>query len=928
MGKSAGERAAEKLRQKVRKEEKRQGVQAGQLGQEAKKAILARRQALVACGGGRGGGGGSSNGPLPPAALCASQALRPRVRKLLDEGDAREAARIIAQTAGPHMDVKLFEDVLACCMQVGDLRAAGLMVSAMQRCQQRISVRLVVQAVAGLSQRAEVAEALAVSGALANLCHFNVDGNADGGAVSEVVAAADLEHRVAYLRHFLPLMVSEFLAEGHQGLASGNKMGTGKRQGSVIRGVTAMPLPNGGQLRCQVPFGQPQPFQKGDSVLLTCEQHQSREYEGEVVDDGPRTFNVRVVGVPSSKPLQMPTNVTWTAVRLGYRSTFSRQLEAMRQLLEVRPRGPLSNTLRPKVADQPLCCALVQAPLPETVQAALSAFGLESICAQPPDDGSSASLARALPQARAEPTLNPSQQEAVSAALARRLTLIQGPPGTGKTHTAVRLLACWARSGARPVLACSDSNVAVDNLVEGLAAIGVNVCRVGRSESIRPDLEKYSLDSQLNATEASALPMVLPMGMVPPAGGAKGGGGGKGGGKGGYGGQYDAMQNVLRAAEVVCATCSGAGVDLLSRIAFPSLLIDEAAQATEPTVVVPIVHGAMRVCLVGDHRQLPPTIVSREAEMHGLGTSLFDRLQRGGVQRHLLRTQFRMNPGLCVYPSAAFYNSEVGSGVMGSVRTPPLGVEWPIPGVGLLFLNCSAGLEDAEGQSQLNRAEAQVVAQVIQQLLLAGEVHPGQVGVITPYAAQVRLLRQLLRGTLAESDVNSVDGFQGREKDVIVVSTVRSSAGGGVGFLSDQRRLNVTLTRGKRALIIVGNGNTLLRDAQCWGPWLQWAQGVGAVQGEEAGDESASCALAALGSGDDGGLCTSDNAAVALAELASRATRTEDRLPPPIPLPPLEAVALPWPEQPAAVAVAQPGANGRPAASARAWAGQAGQRSW
>ena len=198
----------------------------------------------------------------------------------------------------------------------------------------------------------------------------------------------------------------------------------------------------------------------------------------------------------------------------------------------------------------------------------------------------------------------------MKAALERRLTLIQGPPGTGKTHTSVAIVRGMLEIGHGPVLCTSDSNTAVDNMVEGLAKAGVNVIRLGRPEAVRPDLARYQIENAIppGATKHEA---------------------------------YQAQLWAVRNAQAVCATCSGSGSDFLDRINFSAVMLDEASQVTEPMSLVPLANGCQQLVLVGDHKQLPPTVVSRDAELAGMTLSLFDRLIRAGVQlvhshRHVL----------------------------------------------------------------------------------------------------------------------------------------------------------------------------------------------------------------------------------------------------------------------------------------------------
>jgi hypothetical protein len=412
------------------------------------------------------------------------------------------------------------------------------------------------------------------------------------------------------------------------------------------------------------------------------------------------------------------------------------------------------------------------------------------------------------------PRLNGSQQAAVTAGLRRRLTLVQGPPGSGKTATALQLVRLWLAAGVRPVLCCSDSNTACDNLLAGLLDIGVrSVVRIGRPDAVRPDLLPYVLEHASGAVPLS-------------------GGGGRAGGPPPMArdAQVKLQRALLGRTDVVVSTCSGAGSETLSRLRFSALLLDEAAQATEPSAMVPLATcGARSVVLVGDPAQLPPTVVSRAAEASGLGVSLFTRLERCGVPSLLLDTQYRMHPVLAAWPSQAYYGGRLRSGTPAALRRPPAGFPWPLPGVPLAVVRVR-GAERSEGTSVSNAAEADAVSSLLRGLLAGGELRPADIGLVAPYAAQVRVLRRAV-GWSGVTDVSSVDGFQGREKEVILFSATRCSTAGGVGFVADPQRLNVMLTRAKRGLIVLCDWDTLMRDAAHWAPWLSWAARAGLVCG-------------------------------------------------------------------------------------------------
>ena len=435
--------------------------------------------------------------------------------------------------------------------------------------------------------------------------------------------------------------------------------------------------------------------------------------------------------------------------------------------------------------------------------------------------------------------LNESQRNAVRAALERRMTLIQGPPGTGKTTTATHLLSVLAQQGSGPILATAESNVAVDNLLEGLLDLGVKALRIGRPVKVRETLRSATLDAVLeNHPKQEELAFLQDeqrelRKSLPSLRGKE---------KGLMHRDINHNQreirrledemtaSVLDEAEVICATTIGAGHRLLTSRKFPIVLMDEATQATEPSSLVPIVKGCRQLVLVGDHQQLPPTVISRRAEEGGLNRSLFDRLLACGLDSIMLTTQYRMHPILREFPSARFYENRLDDGCMRDQRPPPAGFLWPDWDRPMAFVPVEGVEEsDEEGKSRYNRDEAAKVLGIVNDLLAAGDLQPEDIGVISPYNGQVRELTHLFDVAggrepgepYAGLEIKSVDGYQGREKEVIVFSTVRANDSGEVGFLADHRRLNVAVTRAKRGLVVLGHPTTLRHDPT-WRSYLDW----------------------------------------------------------------------------------------------------------
>lgn len=268
---------------------------------------------------------------------------------------------------------------------------------------------------------------------------------------------------------------------------------------------------------------------------------------------------------------------------------------------------------------------------------------------------------------------------------------------------------------------------------------------------------------------------------------------------------------------MVCATCVGCGDPRLANLKFRTVLIDEATQATEPECMIPLVLGCKQAVLVGDHQQLPPVIMNKKAARAGLSQSLFERLVVLGMAPIRLAVQYRMHPSMSEFPSNMFYEGMLQNGVTTNERLrQDVDFPWPVA-VSPIMFHSNLGQEEisASGTSYLNRTEASNVEKIVTKFFRSG-VTPAQIGVITPYEGQrsyvVSSMQQngsLRKDLYKDVEVASVDAFQGREKDYIILSCVRSNEHQGIGFLSDPRRLNVALTRAKYGLVILGNPKVL-----------------------------------------------------------------------------------------------------------------------
>ncbi|KXZ48586.1 hypothetical protein GPECTOR_26g489 [Gonium pectorale] len=510
-----------------------------------------------------------------------------------------------------------------------------------------------------------------------------------------------------------------------------------------------------------------------------------------------------------------------------------------------------------------------------------------------------------------------------------------------------------------PLLAVADTNAAVDNIVEGLAGRGVRVVRLGPAAKARDSLRHLSLEAQAEATPAgrkaaAARDAALQRQERWREGRALGGDPTATLAAAEARSQLEAAESALREAavgvvaraEVVVCTCTAAGDSLLEGRPWRCVVVDEASQATEPSVLVALTRGSAFVVMAGDPRQLPPTVLSEEAAAQGLGVTLFERVAgEGGVLPLLLDTQYRMHPDISAFPSAFFYGGRLRDGVEAADKPVPRGFRWPQPGRPLALLSVTGGREETSGgapemaaaaaatapavlrprgaggatpeaapgpasgfgsasgdrSSYRNQAEAALALAVTHQLLAAGDV--SSAAILTPYRGQVRLIESLMRGRGldaawaargAEVAVSTVDGYQGREADVVVFSAVRANDRGAVGFLSDPRRMNVAITRPRRGLVVLADTDTLTRGSRDWATYVKWARSQGVVAADRqlidaqavlsaaGGGPGAADAAALLSSEDDeaGGAASGNQAAAAAATaaVAAAAERSGDAL--------------------------------------------------
>lgn len=464
--------------------------------------------------------------------------------------------------------------------------------------------------------------------------------------------------------------------------------------------------------------------------------------------------------------------------------------------------------------------------------------------------------------------LNLPQRNAVEKSLfAGDLFLLHGPPGTGKTTTLVESILQHSRY-VKKILVTADSNTAVDNIVEKLSKYKkVNVVRVGNPARMNEDIIENSLDYLLQKeqffTDANLLWKEIDRykekqkEYAPPTGENRRGLTDK---------QIrsfakkrkstrgvpaplirkmanwlyvnqeiselarkakileaEATNDILNRAEVICTTNANAGSDIiedycrLNNIKFDVLFIDEATQAVEPSCLVPMMF-ANKYILAGDHKQLPPTILSFDAKE--MEYTLFERLIKLYPSlSSMLEVQYRMHENIMYFPNKQFYNGRLKAD--DSVKKRDLGRDIKKTQNDILdpknvdlFIDTSENNsyehQKVGSTSHQNDTEAQKVENIAREFVKAG-IFQKEIGIITPYDDQVNLISKKIED-LGGIEVKSVDGFQGREKDVIIISFVRANEKGELGFLRDYRRLNVAITRARKKLVMIGNRKTLERN--------------------------------------------------------------------------------------------------------------------
>ena len=423
------------------------------------------------------------------------------------------------------------------------------------------------------------------------------------------------------------------------------------------------------------------------------------------------------------------------------------------------------------------------------------------------------------------PFLNVSQERAVNEVLrAKDVAVVHGPPGTGKTTTLVEAIYETLRR-ENQVLVCAQSNMAVDWISEKLVDRGINVLRIGNPTKVNDKMLSFTYERRFESHPDYPQLWAIRKAIRQLRANRKRG-------DNSFHQKMERLKEreielelrirnkLFGEARVIASTLVGSANRLLDGMKFGTLFIDEAAQALEAACWIPI-RRATRVILAGDHCQLPPTIKSIAAMKGGLDKTLMQRIVECKPEAvTLLKMQYRMNEDIMRFSSDWFYNGQVEAAPMVKYR-------------GILDLDKAIEWKDTSGNAyheefvgdnfgRINKEEAQLTllslaeyfVRIGRQRIIDERI---DVGIISPYRAQVQYLRHLIKKTDFYKpfrkiiSVNTVDGFQGQERDIIVISMVLSNEQGQIGFLRDLRRMNVAITRARMKLIILGDSATLIR---------------------------------------------------------------------------------------------------------------------
>ncbi|GEQ66499.1 hypothetical protein JCM33374_g162 [Metschnikowia sp. JCM 33374] len=461
-----------------------------------------------------------------------------------------------------------------------------------------------------------------------------------------------------------------------------------------------------------------------------------------------------------------------------------------------------------------------------------------------------------------ENALNESQKSALSSVLKKKITVIQGPPGTGKTSTIHEMILQLLKKKNFPIIVVAASNVAVDNIAEKMLSKHANsilritakgkeseytgdhclasVCLHTRFYDASPpelqELIKYERDNSFGMSEPDQKKLKKAR-------------------------KKFLKKEISERKVIFTTTMTAAALCFDKSLSFPVVIMDEATQSSEPATLIPLtLPGVKKLVLVGDQKQL-----SCYTNVKGLSLSLFERIIRNGSFKSLqmLDTQYRMHPSISAFPSKQFYGDKLLDGISAADRKM-IG----IPTNPVLFWDTQGKcpeetviIENDQGQHRTmsNIGEALYVEQTVMRLIREKNIKRSRIGIITPYRGQRNQICSILmrnrvinpRNELQSVDfdseefsdnstrstiqyvsgvmIASIDAFQGREKDFIVVSCVRSNTSNQLGFLNDRRRLNVALTRAKYGLILIGDLESLKQGGNLWSNFVEFLESSGSV---------------------------------------------------------------------------------------------------
>lgn len=430
------------------------------------------------------------------------------------------------------------------------------------------------------------------------------------------------------------------------------------------------------------------------------------------------------------------------------------------------------------------------------------------------------------------PFLNASQNDAITRIRsAEDIAIIHGPPGTGKTTTLVQAIKVLTQT-ENTVLVCAPSNSAVDLLTLRCSEAGLNTVRIGNISRVDEDIIRQTLEMRMSEHPESKNIKKIKIQAAEARRKAQKW-------KRTFNNQHAQsrkeywkeareledwsnqledmlIDQIINGAQVITCTLVGSSNRILDKYKFRTVIIDEAAQALEPATWIPI-QKASKVVLAGDPFQLPPTVKSQEAKKAGLDITLIEKQLKIQKEVTLLNVQYRMHTNIMDFSNQQFYNGDLKAADNVANHSLDIGTHKSV-----IFIDTAGcGFEEKvnpEQKSSYNPEEFQILCEHLYQLKERFEERPlPSVALISPYREQVLHIKQEVENDEQLKDfpmtINSIDGFQGQERDVVYISLVRSNAKGVIGFLKDYRRMNVAMTRAKKLLVVVGDSATIGMDS-------------------------------------------------------------------------------------------------------------------